>query len=103
MSDLWRSIARGVEDTGFGSTPVERHIASRVLVWPSLESSSENAMGDHLRRVAQVKEVIARGAAKMAYSTRFETDYGLRWDHDREVWTDSGGSVFDGRGVGDTA
>jgi hypothetical protein len=74
-----------------------------VLVWPPLESSPEAAMGAHRGRVAQVKAVIARGAAVMAYSTRFETDYGLCWDHERKVWTDSGGFAFDGRGVGDAA
>ena len=76
-----------------------------VLVWPPLESSPEASMGAHRGRVAQVKAVIARGAAEMAYSTRFETDYGLCWDHEREVWTSEAtdGSVFDGKDTRDAA
>ncbi len=76
----------------------DRRIFSAV-VWPPLESSEEDALRGHRVRVDQVKAVIARGAAEMVYSTRFETDYGLRWDRDREVWTSStdGGFAYDGQ------
>jgi hypothetical protein len=81
----------------------DRRIFS-VLVWPPLESSAEDALRDHRVRVDQVKAVIARGAAEMAYSTRFETDYGLGWDPERRVGTSSaGGFAFDSKGVGDAA
>jgi hypothetical protein len=83
----------------------DRRIAS-VLVWPPLESSAETALRDHRARATQVKEVkevIARGATEMAYSTRFETDYGLRWNYDREVWTGSDGFTYDGKGMHDAA
>lgn len=71
----------------------ERRIFS-VLVWPPLESAVRTASHNHRERVEQVKAVIARGAADMAYSTRFETDYGLQWDRKREVWTSSAGDGF---------
>jgi len=73
----------------------ERRIFS-VLVWPSLESSAQEATRDHRERVRVVRGAIARGAAEMAWSTRFETDYGLRWDHERQVWTASDGFAYDG-------
>ena len=64
----------------------ERHIFS-VLVWPALEVPPENASRAHRERAELVKEVIARGAAEKMWSTRFEVDYGLMWDADRQVWT----------------
>jgi hypothetical protein len=67
-----------------------------VLVWPSLESSVEDATSDHHERVQVVKEVIAKGAAEMAWSTRYETDHGLKWDHERQVWTTQDGFAYDG-------
>ncbi len=72
----------------------ERLIFS-VLIWPSLESSPEEA--DHVfhQRVGEVKEAVARGAADKAWCTRFETDYGLRWDHERQVWTAGDGFAYD--------
>jgi hypothetical protein len=33
----------------------------------------------------------------MAWSTRFDTDYGLRWDHTLRVWTASDGFAYDGK------
>jgi hypothetical protein len=63
----------------------ERHIFS-ALVWPVLESSPERATISQEERVELVREVLHRGAAEMALTTRYETDYGLRWDPDREVW-----------------
>ena len=43
-----------------------------------------------------VKQVIARGATEKMWSTRFEVDYGLRWDHERQVWTAEDGFAYDG-------
>ena len=66
-----------------------------ILVWPSLESSEEDADHDHHERVQQVKEAIANGAADKAWHTYFETDYGLTWDRQREMWVDSAGDQYD--------
>jgi hypothetical protein len=92
-------------------TPVLVHIADwtddrlifTVLVWPSVESSLEDALEDHEQRVHAVKQAIARGAKAMAWSTRFETDYGLKWDHGRRVWTGSDGFAYDGQRTHDAA
>jgi hypothetical protein len=68
-----------------------------VVVWPSLESEEEDAAYNHMARVEQVKHAIAKGAAEMAFSTRLQTDYGLMWDHEREVWVGSDGFAYDGK------
>jgi len=78
----------------------ERLIFS-VLVWPPLESSAHRAGHDHDARVRDVKEVIERGSLAMAYTTRFDTDYGLRWDVKREAWVASDGHAFDGERLTD--
>jgi hypothetical protein len=80
----------------------DRRIFS-VLVWPPLGSSPADALRDHRVRLDQVKAVIARGAAEMAWSTRFETDYGLKWNHERQVWATSDGFAFDGKKTGERA
>jgi hypothetical protein len=77
----------------------ERLIFS-VLIWPSLESSAHEADNVLHQRVGEVKAAIARGAADKAWCTRFETDYGLRWDHERECWVDGGGHAYDGSRFG---
>jgi hypothetical protein len=66
-----------------------------VLVWPSLESSPHDADYVYHRRIDEVKKAIAKGAAEMAWFTRFETDYGLRWDPERKVWTTRGGFAYE--------
>jgi hypothetical protein len=73
----------------------DRRICS-VLVWPPLESDIHTAYSDHDARVEQVKQVIAKGASEMAFSTKLEIDY-LTWDPDREVWTTTDGFAIDGR------
>ncbi len=65
-----------------------------VIVWPPLESPGHDAIHDHEERVREVLEAIARGAADKRWSTRFETDYGLRWDHKRQVWTAEDGFSY---------
>jgi hypothetical protein len=89
----------------------ERLIFS-VVVWPSLESNARDAGYAHHQRIDEVKKAISKGAADMRWSTRFETDYGLKWDNDRQVWATSDGHAFDGLrlhdysrggGVGDAA
>ncbi len=72
----------------------ERRLFS-ILVWPSLESSPHDADYARHERVDAVKKAIARGAAEMAWSMRLETDYGLRWDDDRQVWTTRGGFAYE--------
>jgi hypothetical protein len=75
----------------------ERHICS-VLVWPSLEVPPEKAAHVQQGRAEQVMRVLHAGAAEMAWSTRYEVDYGLRWDHERQVWTGEDGFAYDGAG-----
>ena len=45
-----------------------------------------NAAHAQEERAKQVIRVLHAGAAEMAWSTRYEVDYGLRWDHERQVW-----------------
>jgi hypothetical protein len=92
-------------------TPVVIHVCDwtddrlifTVLIWPSVESSLEDALEDYEQRIRTVKEAIGKGAAEMAWSTRFETDYGLVWDHGRRVWTARDGFAFDGQRTHDAA
>ena len=71
----------------------DRHIFS-VLIWPPLETPTDDADRVFRERVREVKEAIARGAADRAMCTRFETDYGLRWDHKRQVWVATDGFAY---------
>ncbi len=74
----------------------ERHIFS-VLVWPTLEAPADSyrdAARLQRERAELVKQVIARGAAEKMWSTRFEVDYGLRWDHERQVWVAEDGFAY---------
>ena len=66
-----------------------------VLVWPPLESSSEDADRVFHERAREVKEALARGAADRAWCTRLETDYGLRWDAKRQVWAGVDGFAYE--------
>jgi hypothetical protein len=66
-----------------------------VLVWPSLETDAHDADYVYRQRVAEVKEALARGAADKAWCTRFETQYGLKWDHKRQVWTAADGFAYE--------
>jgi hypothetical protein len=73
----------------------ERHIFS-ILIWPALEVSPlREASYAQRERAKLVRQVIAKGAAQMAWSTRYEVDYGLRWDPDREVWAASDGFAYE--------
>ncbi len=67
-----------------------------VLVWPSLETSAQEADHVYLQRVAEVREAIAAGATERLWCTRFETDWGLRWDSKRECWVGTDGHAYDG-------
>jgi hypothetical protein len=71
-----------------------RHIFS-VLVWPALEVASKKAAHAQQERAKQVLRVLHAGAAEMAWGTRFEVDYGLRWDSKRQVWTACDGFAFE--------
>jgi hypothetical protein len=73
------------------------------LVWPPVESSLEDALEDYEQRVKAVKQVIARGANEMTWSTRFETDFGLKWDRERQVWTTQDGFAYDVQRTHDAA
>jgi hypothetical protein len=72
-----------------------------VLVWPSLEAPPEIAAHAQEARAKQVMRVLHAGAAEMAWSTRYEVDYGLRWDAEREVWAATDGFAYDGEWVFD--
>jgi hypothetical protein len=71
-----------------------RHIMS-VIVWPPLGCKPHDALFAHDRRVEEVREVIARGCAELAWSTSFEVERGLDWDPARRVWTDSSGFNYE--------
>jgi hypothetical protein len=73
----------------------DRHIFS-VLVWPALEVPPGEARAHHAQqeRAKQVMRVLHAGAAEMAWSTRYEVDYGLRWDPDRQVWVGTDGFAY---------
>jgi hypothetical protein len=72
----------------------DRRIFS-VLVWPPLEAPLDEAYSRHDERVSRVLEVIARGASEMSFSTRWEVDYGLRWNEERQVWTAKDGFAYE--------
>jgi hypothetical protein len=76
-----------------------------LLVWPPLDAPAHTALYDHDERTRQVKESFGRVCADRAWGVRFETDYGLRWDHARQVWTDSSeaGYAYDGERFGSYA
>lgn len=74
----------------------ERLIFS-VLVWPPLELPPGDASYDHRERVREVLGAITRGAADRGWSMRYEADYGLRWDPEREVWAAGDGFAYDGK------
>ncbi len=66
-----------------------------VLVWPPLEAPDETAEREHQERVESVLEAIAKGAAEKMWSTYWEVDYGLRWNHKRQVWTAQDGFAYE--------
>jgi hypothetical protein len=72
----------------------DRRIFS-VLVWSPLEVPFDEAPHRHDERVSQILEVIAKGAAEVAWSTRWDVDYGLQWDHKRRVWTAQDGFAYE--------
>jgi hypothetical protein len=58
--------------------------------------SAGKPLGAGADRVHCVKAAITKGAPEMAWSTYFETDYGLRWDDLRKVWTTTEGDAVVG-------
>jgi hypothetical protein len=80
----------------------DRRIAS-VLVWPPLEAESSEAFEAHEVRVEEVITAISRGAADSAWCSRWDVDHGLRWDHERQVWTAADGFAYDGAELGSYA
>jgi hypothetical protein len=67
-----------------------------VLVWPALEVAPEEAARAQEARTREVLRVLHAGAAEMAWSTRYEVDYGLEWDHERQLWSAEDGFAYDG-------
>ena len=45
-------------------------------------------------------EAIAKDAAEKMWSSYWEMDYGLKWNHARECWVDSDGHRYDGSRFG---
>jgi hypothetical protein len=78
----------------------DKRLIFSVLVWPPLESAPESADHDMRERTEQVLDAIARGASQRMWSTCWELDYGLRWDHNRECWVDGDGHRYDGSRFG---
>lgn len=72
----------------------ERLIFS-VLVWPSVESQTHEASFKHRARVEEVVRAICQGAADRAWSVRYEVDYGLRWEAEKQVWTARDGHAYE--------
>ena len=68
----------------------ERRLFS-VLMWPSLEAEPEHALEAMRHRTEVVMHTVARGAAEVSWSLRFDVDHALRWDHERQVWVSSDG------------
>ena len=72
----------------------ERHIFS-VLVWPSLEvPPGHKAARAQQERAKQVMRVVHAGAAEMNWSTQYVVDYGLSWNHERQVWVAEDGFAY---------
>lgn len=71
-----------------------------VLVWPSLESSGHDAFRVRQGRVENVTAAIAKGAKEKMWSTYWEVDHGLVWNHARECWVDGDGHRYDGSRFG---
>ncbi len=71
-----------------------------VLVWPPMEVSDRDVRYVHQERLEEITEAIAKGAAEKMWSTYWEVDYGLQWDHQREVWVDGDGAAYDGSRLG---
>jgi hypothetical protein len=65
-------------------------------------ATGEAGAADHdmRERTEQVLDAIARGAAEKMWSTRWELDYSLRWDHSRECWMGGDGHRYDGSRFG---
>ena len=76
---------------------VDERLIFSVLIWPPLETPAHDAGRVFHERVREVKSVICKGAAEMAWTTRLEIDFGLKWDAERQVWTGSDGYAYDGK------
>jgi hypothetical protein len=71
----------------------ERLIFS-VLVWPPLEAEPTEAYTHREKRLEEVLRVLHAGAAELVWSTRYEVDYGLQWDAERQVWAATDGFAY---------
>ena len=61
----------------------------------ALESDPTTAERDHRQRVEEVLDAIGRGAAEKMWSVQWQLDYGLRWDHERQVWVAGDGFAYE--------
>ncbi len=71
-----------------------------ILIWPPLEADGRDSRRIHHQRVNDVMEAFGRGAAAKAWSTYWELDHGLVWNHERECWVDGDGHAYDGSRFG---
>jgi hypothetical protein len=71
-----------------------------VIIWPPLEREGYEYLEDFEERIQDIKQVIATGVGERGWSTLLRTNYGLEWDHRREVWTDGQGHHIDGSKFG---
>jgi hypothetical protein len=54
----------------------------------------ERAHHAQQERAKLARQVIARGAAELTWSTHNEVDYGLQWDHERQAWVATDGFAY---------
>jgi hypothetical protein len=60
-----------------------------------IERTTEDGRISASTEALEVLEAISRGAADRLWSVRYEVDGGLRWDHERQVWTDAKGFAYE--------
>jgi hypothetical protein len=60
-----------------------------------IERTTEDGRISASTEALEVLEAISRGAADRLWSVRHEVDGGLRCDHERQVWTDTEGFVYE--------
>ncbi len=68
-----------------GAESVERYNAHQ---------EGERAGHAQEERAKQVMRVLHAGAAELAWSTHYAMDYGLQWDHKRQVWAATDGFAY---------
>jgi hypothetical protein len=60
-----------------------------------IERTTEDGRISASTEALEVLEAISRGAADRLWSVRYGVDGDLRWDHERQVWTDAEGFAYE--------